>query len=236
MRRTSTFLVMLILMLSFVSVQAVALNTGFTTEALSEGDKERILANMKIKHLSDEPAKVAIDCFDVDENGVIAIGCSSNFETKRVCIYEKDGSFKCGYSFETNGSFGIELIDNGLAIYLVRSDVAVFISSDGIVEEILEIQNSLDNNSYWNNNVFSTVRETKDATYVLKNDLGIFNLCASSYSQISVTDADGKESIIYDVNAEQLVKNIFITILVSIFVSIVVAGVVKEILKFKRKA
>ena len=221
-------------MLSFVNIQVLALDTGFTTEALTEDDKERILANMKIKHFSVEHAKAAIDCFDVDENGVIAIG-SSNFEAKTVYIYENDGSFRCGYSFETNGSFGIELIDDGLAIYLVRSDVAVFISSEGEVEELLKIQGTMDNNSYWNNNVFSTVRETDGAKYVLKNDLGIFNLCASSYSQISVTDIDGNESIIYDVNAEQLLKNIFVTILVCIFVSIVVAVVVKEILRFKRE-
>lgn len=195
--------ILLLILLAAGGAEILAVNTGFSTEPLSEDDINTLLKNVSISMLTDEPSKKAIKCFSVNEDGLIAIGYGSS-ENKTVCIYTNDGVFKYGYSFKCSGSFGIELDKSVLNIYLVRSDVAIAVNSAGEVEGVLKIQNTSENNAYWNNCVFSTKREIGDTEYFLKNDMGIFNLFASSYSQLIVTDKNGEESIIYDVNSAQI--------------------------------
>ena len=85
--------------------------------------------------MKSEPQKNPIECFSVNENGEIAIGCSDS-EQKTVCIYADNGKFQYGYSFECSGSFGIEFENNNLNIYFVRSDVAIAVNQMGEVESI----------------------------------------------------------------------------------------------------
>ena len=88
-------------------VEASAVNTGFHTELLPEDDINTLLKNVNITMLTDEPPKKPIECFDVNENALIAIGCSSS-ENKTVCIYSNEGVFQYGFSFKCSGTFGIE--------------------------------------------------------------------------------------------------------------------------------
>ena len=158
-----------------------------STESMSEDEIETFLKNVNISILENEPSKKAIDCFDVNENGEIAIG-SSDFENQTVCVYTNDGNFIFGYNFECTGNFGIELDKNVINLYFVRSDVAVTINPTGEIERVCRIQNTAENNSYWNNCVFATKRRIGDTEYTLKNDMKIFNVFASSYSQLEPVD------------------------------------------------
>lgn len=235
MRYIQLFCVFLLLLfpLSYGKVGALAMNTGFSTELLSENEIDLFLKNVNISMLSDEPQKKTIECFDVNENGVIAIGCS-NFDNKTVCIYSSDGDFQYGYSFECNGGFGVELYDDILMIYFVRSDVAISVNPMGDVKSILKIQNTSGNNSYWNNSVFSTKREIGDNTYVAKNDMGLFNVFASSYSQLIITNINGEERVVYDVGSIQFSNMIVAFICVFIFIFIAVTLVIRQFIKLKR--
>lgn len=226
-------ILLLLLLLTNGGVKVFAMNTGFSTESLSENDTGTFLKNVNISVLADEPQKKAIECFAVNENGVIAIGCSDS-ENKTVCIYTSDGDFQYGYSFECSGNFGIELDRNILIIYFVRSDVAVAVNPVGEVESILKIQNTPENNSYWNNCVFLTRRKIGGTEYTLKNDMGVFNLFASSYSQLITTNANGEESIIYDVSSTQCSNMIAVFIGVLLFICLVVAVVIWQFIKLKR--
>ena len=232
----SVFTIILPLLLLFVGeVEALAINTGFSTESLPEDDVNTLLKNVNITVLAEEPPKKTIECFAVNEDGVIAIGCSSS-ENKTVCIYTSDGIFQYGYSFKCSGNFGIEFDKSLLNIYLVRSDIAIAVDSVGEVESIIKIQNTSENNSYWNDCVFSTRRKTGDTEYFLKNDMGILNLFASSYSQLISTNKYGEENIIYDVNSDQLQKTLIVVSGVIVFVCLAVAVVIWQFIKLKRKA
>ena len=214
-------------------VKVSAMNTGFSTESLPEDDMSSLLENVNISMLADEPPKKAIECFAVNKNGVVAIGCSDS-EKKTVCIYTNDGVFQYGYSFECNGNFGIELDKSVLNIYLVRSDVAIAVNSVGEVESILKIQNTSENNSYWNNYVFSTTKKSGDAEFVLKNDMGIFNLFASSYSQLITTNKNGEKNIIYDVSSAQFSNMVAVAVGGLVFICLVAAVVLWQFIKLKR--
>ena len=225
--------IFLLLLMAFGQIPANALNTGFSTESLEQDDINTLLKNTNISVLTEEPSKKPIDCFDVDEDGLVAIGCS-NHEKKTICVYTNDGTFLYGYTFKSNGDFGIEIRKSLLNIYLVRSDVSITLNPKGEVESILKIQNTSENNAYWNNYVFLSKRKIGDTEYALENDMGFLNFFASSYSQIVITNEKGERSIIYDVNDEHLFNMAFLFIGCGAFVCTVIILVFREFLKLRR--
>ncbi len=221
------FTILLLFSLTNEKVGAQALDTGFSTEALSQDDIDTVLKNVNISMLAGEPSKRPIECFDVGENGVIAIGCSDS-ENKTVCIYTDDGDFQYGYSFECSGDFGVELHENILNIYVVRGNVLLSVDAAGKIVSVLKIQNTSENNSYWNHFVFLTKREVGGNTYTIKNDMGIFNVFASSYSQLTVTDVDGGEKIIYDVSQIQFLNTLAVFICAIAFIGLAVTIIIRK--------
>ncbi len=202
-------------------IDVLAMNTGFSTETLPKQDIEIFLNNINIFLLTDEPDKKAIECFDVKEDKTIAIGYSSS-DNKTISIYTDEGLFKYGYSFRCSGNFGIEWDNDELIIYFVRSDIALSVNALSEVKGIQKILNTTENNSYWNHNVFSPKRYVDGTEYTLKNDMGILNIFASSYSQLVTKNVNGKETIIYDVNTSQISSIIVIFIIVTLVICIIV--------------
>lgn len=224
----STFFIFLIILnKAFVGV---AMNTDFTTDVLNKNETEEICDHVNISIIKAEPPKKSISCFSVNADGKIAIGCSNSAD-KSVCIYSTDGTFQYGYKFSCNGSFGIELHGNVLNIYFVRGNIALSVNDSGEVVEARRIRNSIENNSYWDKHIFCKRQKVGDTEYVIKNDMGILNLIAVSYSQLAVIDSNGNENIIYDVNSMQLLRIIISIICVFTFVCIIVTVVIRQIVK-----
>lgn len=219
-----TFFVVVILLLLHNGVVSVsAMNTGFSTQLLPTTDRDLFLKNINITVLSDEPNKKAIECFSVNKNGNIAIGYS-NGNNKTICIYAADGNFQYGYSFNCSGNFGVELYDDILNVYFVRSDIALSLYPTGEVENILKILNTSDNNKYWNDYVFSTKQVVDDCEYILKNDAGILNGFSSSYSQlIKVNIHNQEELVVYNATPGYFSS---IVVFVLVFMFIIFAGLV----------
>lgn len=210
------FVVVGTVLLLFTHVPKVsAMNTGFSTEQKSEEKKETFISNIELSFVEEEPDKTSIVCFDVNSDGMIAIGQAS-FEQKRVCVYSSEGDFQYGYTFHSSGDIGVEWDGNNLNIYFVRSSVIISVDPDGEILDVLDVPDSSENNSYKNHFIDSTERTIGDTTYTIRNDMGIFNWCASSYSQLVVTDAAGKETLLYDVNSAQLAKYLTVCFLVVI--------------------
>lgn len=211
----------------FHNITANAMNTGFSTQSLSSEERKAFDTNVDISFLEIEPNKKTIECFDVNEKGVVAIG-SSVSKRKTIAIYDSKGVFQYGYEFDCNGAFGIEWDNDNIIIYFVRSDVACSVNPVGTIEELLKIENTQENNSYWNHSVFSTSRTAGDNKYTIKNDMGLFNVFASSYSQLEIVDLNGEINVFYDVNSYQLSKIIAIFIGVTIFCCMVVCVLIRQ--------
>ena len=187
--------------------EAKAMNTGFSTKEISEKTRSTFLSNFNVSLLKTVPERRGIQCFDVNEEGLIAIG-QEGPQCKEVCVYTPQGEFLYGYVFESTQSFGVEWDKQNINIYLVRSDVIVSLDSDANILDIKVVLDTTDNNKYRNSLLHSTERVVGDTTYIVRNDLGILNWIASSYSQIITIDGTGTECIIYDVNSTQLTKMI----------------------------
>lgn len=218
-----------------ISIQAYAdERQGFVTEEMSIDERERVLTNINLSLSNVEFSKKAIVCFDVNEQGLVAIGTEEG-EHKTVCIYSDTGNFQYGYRFETSGSFGVELNDEVLNIYFVRGDIIVSIDSRGEIQNVSRICDTSENNTYWNKFVRATHRDIGNYQYVLKNDVGILGIFASSYSQLYRIDENGNQLLIYDANTIQFFNMLISFWGILLFISIVVVAIIKELKKLQKE-
>ena len=176
--------------------------------------------------------KKGVLCFDVNEQGMIAVG-QKDSQGKEICIYTSQGEFLYGYRFNCTQSFCVEWDEQRVNIYFIRSDVIISLDSDGNILDIKSVQDTIDNNSYRNSLLYSTNRAVGSTTYLIRNDMGIFNCIASTFSQIVTIDATGTESIIYDVNSMQLTKIILTISFICAFALVVIAVVVCQFIKLR---
>ena len=223
----------LLIVISTNAIEANAMNTGFSTEELSEETKNMFISNISISPLKAEPAKKDILCFDVNEQGMIAIG-QKDSQRKEVCVYTSQGEFLYGYTFNCTQSFCVEWDEQYVNIYFVRSDVIISLDSDGNILDAKKTLDTIDNNSYINSLLFSTTRTVGNTTYLIRNDMGIFNWIAPSFSQIVTIDETGTESIIYDVNSMQFTKMIITTSFIFVFVLVAIAVIIWQFIKLRR--
>lgn len=233
-RQFPLILSVVLLLVLFVNIIEVnAMNTGFSTEELSEEVKNTFVSNISISLLTAEPKKRGILCFDVNDQGMIAVGQKSPRE-KEVCIYTAQGEFIYGYSFKCSGDFGVEWDEEHINIYFVRSDIIISLDAASNILDIKETQNTTENNAHSNTVLYATSRVVGDTTYLVRNNMGIFNWISSSYSQIITIDADGSECIIYDVSSQQL-SNMIVTIsIVCLFVFLAIAVITWNFVKLRR--
>ena len=229
-------LLSLFIILSLIFNEAVivsAMNTGFSTNEMSTENQQIFLSNIKLSPIREEPKKGAITCFDVSNSGFIAVGFS-DFGNKYISVYNSAGEFQYGYVFHANQSFGVQWDGTNILVYFVRSDVAALFDPTGTNIELRVIGNTPENNSYWTHSVFAKTRALNNHTYTVRNDLGLFNLFASSYSQLVKTDSTGDATVLYDVTSSQLTKVLAISIAVGLFVGLVVVVVVRQLAGVRR--
>lgn len=213
----------------YCKISILSMNTDFSTEALLEAEKNSVLSNLNIEVCQAEPEKHTIDCFDVNEDGTIALGYDISSK-KVIAIYSNEMVFQYAYQFQCEGLFGVEWDEDILLVYLVRSDVAIAIDADGTIQEALKIQNTGANNTYWNHYVFSNKRIVGDRVYWLKNDIGFLNAFSNSYSQL-IVENNGENSVVYDAGVEQLLKSVLLFAFFIIFVVCIIFILTRYLLK-----
>lgn len=172
-------------------------------------------------------------CFDVGKNGLIAIG-SANSDQKNVSVYDATGQFQYGYSFYCSQSIGVQWETNGLMIYFVRSDVAALFDQNGINLELRMIDDTTENNSYWNHTVFLKEKSLNGNTYRLKNDMGLLNMFAFDYTQLIKTDPEGHTTVLYDAGSAQMPKVLLFVIAAAAFVALILWVLIRQLLKGNR--
>lgn len=224
------FIYVFILLIGLTEVNAM--NTGFSIEEMTENEKNSFISNIEITILTEAPTPKGISCFDVNKEEKIAIGQTSGHR-KEVCIYDCSGTFLYGYAFKCSQSFAIEWDSEYVNIFFVRSDIIISLDSSGNILDAKHTQDTSNNNRYRNYLLYSTHRKIGDNEYFVKNDMGIFNWIATSYSQLVIKDVNGKESIIYDVTSAQFAKMMSVFGLVLIFLIVAIIVLVRQFIKLR---
>lgn len=187
----------LLMMITFcgntILISAVA-HERIEMEELSQEKQESIKSNIQLVLLDQEPIKGEIQCFDVNESGLVAI-LTTFFERKNVAIYDSKGEFQYGYQFINFGTCYIEWENDNLIIYSVRGDDAMTVNSEG---DILNIQKVVSYNYYDTEELQKTVRTVNGCTYTLRNNEGFFFDAFQPYAQLVITDEAGNLDVIYD--------------------------------------
>ena len=226
----TVLLLSFVLIFSFFSISGYCkeLETpaAFSTYELSDAEKETIEKNIDLTLLSEMNAYFGIDCFDVSDSGCVAVGIDYGTH-KSIYVFDSDGNFDRGYDFSIDGSFNLEWDEDNILIYIVRGDIVVSVDRDGKVTNVKKIENTSENNSYWNK-LRSTKSKTVDGkTYLMRNKIGIFNLFATSYSQIIVQTAES-EMIIYDASTFIVCRNLFILIVIVPLFAVLAFSIIKR--------
>lgn len=236
MKLKTKWLMMTFVLLTLIFVYVVninAMNTGFSTKELSYDQENLFVSNIDLSLVDSEPPKSGVLCFDVNEQGLVAIGQVSS-QRKEVCIYTSQGEFLYGYSFECSQNFGIEWDGQLINIYFIRSDVIVSVDAKGNIFDAKSIGNTIDNNKYANS-LHSTKRTVGDSIYAVRNNMGILNLFTGSYSQVVLINSSGEETVLYDINSMQLAKAIVIMAITSVVITAAVLIIIRQFIKQKRE-
>ena len=212
------------------------MNSGYTSESIPKDKQEEIATLIDVRLLTDEPKKMAIECFDVNEKGLIAIGFDRNnpFGRSTIAVYSDKGDFQYGYQFRTEGTYVFEWAGENVIIHIVRSDWAVLVNPNGEVEEIREVPPTPENGRFRRKVLEATKKQINNETYYLKNNMGILNLVATNYSQLWHKTPDNNEVLLYDVNDAQLMKKIVWSIGICLFAGLILHTVGKEFVKLRK--
>jgi len=222
-----------IILLHSSTLRASALNTGFSVTDVTEEKQEMIKGNLQLTLITSEPTKYPVACFDVREDGMLVIGSDSGIDKKTICIYDQ-GEFQYGYTFTSAGDFYVEWDGDLINLCTVRSGLVISIDANGQILQISKIEDTIANNSYWYD-VGANKKSVQGQTYAIQNDLGILNLFAINYSQLTSTDAIGQITVLYDARTIVFVQSLLTTVLVLVLVVAVVIGVTREFIKCRRE-
>ncbi len=222
-----------IILLHSSIIGASALNTGFSVMDISEEEQEKIEGNLQLKLITSEPTKYPVACFDVREDGMVVIGSDSGIDKKTICVYNQ-GEFQYGYTFTSAGAFSVEWDGDLINLCTVRSGLVISIDANGQILQMSEIEDTYANTLYWYD-VRANPKSAQGQTYAIQNDLGILNLFAINYSQLTSTDANGQTTVLYDARTIVFVQSLLTTVFVFVLVVAVVIGVTKEFIKCRRE-
>ena len=201
----------------FFSLYAHATDSyGFKTVDLSDNEIEMVWNNTKIEKIninSLSDCTSSIVSFDVSENEYILLGLKDNI----IIIADKNGCVLNSLKFVTDGTYYVKWEDRNFLLMLVRSSLIIELTPEGQLVDIIQTDdNDVDNSKLWRA-VKQKEISVNDSNYVLRNKFGPFNIISSSYSQLIRIDSVGNESIIYDVNTQQLIKTSLSLIFVVAF-------------------
>ena len=197
--------------------------SNFSTTSVDEELRTRVVANTNL-NLTDKPVTSTIECFDVNEDGLIALGHTGATQGV-ISIYSTDGTFKYGYEFDCSGAFGVEWDKDVLNIYFVRGSLLVSVASSGEITSVLRVEDTIENNSYYNNFIRATNRNVNNMDYEMRNKF------LSSYSQLVITDDLGKEMVLYSAETSQLTQNVIVSLVAIVFIAI---GIIVIVSQFRR--
>lgn len=181
--------------------------------------KERFLQNASLVVWKEKYADRPILCFDVRDDGMIALGFNRPRGGKYAAILDPDGTFRYGYAFQCTGSFLLDWTDEGLGIIWVRSNMMGVFDESGRCLSLGEYENDRAFRQHANH-LSSTSRQVGDVTYTLRNDHVLSGL-ATAYAQLIRTDALGERQILHDASGASLMGAVWIAA-TMIFVAVCV--------------
>lgn len=210
----------------------VAMSAG-GTDAINQDEIAAVWEKLDFEKIDEPEIKEGFSCFDVNESGDYALGFDLG-NRDAVLLYNVDTGYLRGFSFTNNGSFGVKLDGESIAIYLVRSDLVVSLDSNGNCLKMEQIQNTVGDSEDWRKEVNANKRIVNGVAFtaehwLLNNEL----LHWGSYPRLVKTMPDGEQTVLFDTTAHVLVRNLTIAIFAGIAISLAV--IIPTVRRVKRR-
>ena len=222
----------LLLISQMLSINVNAIQMPLSVREVTGEECEKILNNMQftVVHSETEIEFFPIVCFDVRDDGLVAIGAKKHLTNEGIiCVY-KDGIFQYGYSFNVGSKFDIRWSNELINIRTDRSSLVLSINREGQVVRVLEdLQGQV--------NFDQRKKVVNGEMYFMQNNFenelfNVMGFIGSSYAQFCVTNAAGETTVLYDVSDRMLLR---MTIAVIAFGSFFVIAILNLIIQGVRR-
>ncbi len=224
----AVFFILTLLIIAIITLPCFAIDTGFSVDEIPEEDISVIFAKLKLETVKQPTINSGFSCFDVNHSGSFALGFGHG-QRDYVFVYDQNGVYLYGFSFDNNGSLGLGWNGEILILYLLRSDLAVEVDLNGTCVAITRIQDSMHNSQYLHNTVFSNKRNINGATYLAEHWL--FNnelLHWGSYSRLVRNMPNGDSVTLFDQTKNQITKSLILLIGITLLFSISITTIVHK--------
>ena len=174
-------------------VSSFSMESGFDFDDVTEETANKRIELLDLKILTELPViERSFVSFDVNKSGDVLVCFDEMRERNYIIVYDSFAEFKYGFSFVGSGMYAAEWIGENIAIYGVRSQIAVIIDQTGNFLEVKAIQRGNENDQHWNE-VVSNEKVFDNITYKAEALIpgGVFvRLVKTSY--------DGQEQVIFE--------------------------------------
>lgn len=217
---------LLILMLFLLSAAAAGVAEGLEFYDITDEDRLRVLERLSLVAVEEEYADLAIECFDVRGDGMIALWFERPRGGKYVAVLKPDGAFAYGFAFQGTGSFLLDWMEDGLGIIRVRGAQRIVVDEAGscIRLESMKTNTAL---SRYENALREPVRRHGDTAWLLRNDHPL-SFLAVHYGRLVRIDAQGNESILHDASFMAAGGSLMVAVVILFVVACVIVDLRKR--------
>ena len=193
---------MLCLLLVLLPSAAYADISNLTFYEMTEEQRQSSLARIGFVIWPMDYSDWAIECFDVREDGMVALGFNRSPGMKYVAVLNADGTFQYGCSFKAEGAFLVDWVGNDLGIYWVRGSLLGVFDDNGACISLRDAKTNAALSRYLNQ-LRQPNRQVDGKTYTLRND-HFLSWLSTDYGKLVRTDAQGNEMVLHEASGAAL--------------------------------
>ena len=193
---------LLALLVMLMPVAVFADTSELTFYEKTEESKQSSLARLGFTIWPEDYSDWAIECFDVREDGKIALGFNCAQNRKYVAVLDNDGEFQYGGSFRCSGAFLLDWVEEDLGVLIVRGGLMGVFDETGCCISLRDIRTNTAFSRY-QNQLRQPTRIVDGVTYMLRND-HVLSWLSTDYSQLVRIDMTGNETVRHEASGAAL--------------------------------
>lgn len=220
MRKIHLILLLYMLVISNVCIMTVgAASIGMEATDISVEEKTAILDTIDLQVIQETDVEQGIHCFDVSQNNTVALGFDS-----RIYVYDADGEFQYGFSFQRDGAYGIAFHGEQLTIFFLRGNVLVTFDSTGNCVDIQKALSTEKNHVAIKELLDRTEKEVEGKRYSLERNFEF----GDSYARLIMKDEVDTVTILYDASSIHSIGQIALIVFIVSFFLMVIRGCIQK--------
>lgn len=203
------FLVLTFIMIFFVFPSSIcaqsSLIDSFDSIDLSPEEKAIAWSNLDFRAIDPQNTKTellhkSILSFDVAEPGIVFA-----LEDSKIMIMDAEGTAQACFSFHCTGDYGVHWNEKNILLFQARGSLVYEITAAGELVEIAHLNERTWKTSALQNELTKRrIIVLGENTYELRNATVLGDLLGSqSYRMLVRTDADEKQTVLYDSGTNQ---------------------------------